>query len=543
MQDSSNPDQRVFDYVIVGAGSAGCVLANRLTEDPSIQVLLLEAGDWDTQFFYKIALGFHNHRYPDADWGYISEPEPQLEGRKLQLLRGKVLGGSSTVNGMLYSRGHPGDYDEWQQMGCDGWSYADVLPYFKRSERSWRGEGPYHGGGGAMHVSKIDTRKLLYDPVAQAAARLGYPITDDHHGEQPEGFGIGETTTGRGRRSSASRAFLYPIKARRNLTLETGAHARKILLKGVRAVGIEYERDGTRRSVGARREVILCGGAYNSPQLLMLSGIGPAAELNAIGIQPVRDVPGVGRNLSEHASCYVEYAARGRTLLSELRFDKIAIAMARWWLFGSGLLASQGTSCHALIRTLPELTRPDIQLFFNPIRLDARVWFPGVRAAQEDTLAAIIILLHPESRGSLSLRSADPAVPPRIQVNLLSQQNDIDTLTRGLRAARQVYATPPLADLVAGEINPGSQTQSAPALTSYLRKMAGISHHPVGTCSMGRGAMAVVDPQLRVHGLEGLRVADASVMPTIPGGNTNAPSIMIGEKAADLIRSDRPANF
>ncbi|MDB5717611.1 MAG: choline dehydrogenase, partial [Sphingomonas bacterium] len=292
-----------YDYVIVGAGSAGCVIANRLTEDPDVSVLLLEAGGRDTQFFYRLALGFHSWRYPQTNWSYVGEPEPHLNGRTLPIPRGKVLGGSSTINAMLYSRGHPRDYDLWRQMGCDGWSFADVLPYFRRSETNWRGETKYHGGSGPLQVSRINTERVLHEPVMAAARQLGYPITDDHHGALPEGFGGGDITADkRGRRSSAARAYLHPILSRPNLTVEVQAHSSRILFEGDRAIGIDYRQDGAIKTAHATREVILCGGVYNSPQLLMLSGIGPADHLRDMGIEPRVDLPGVGRNLSEHAA-------------------------------------------------------------------------------------------------------------------------------------------------------------------------------------------------------------------------------------------------
>jgi len=527
-----------FDYVIVGAGSAGCVIANRLTEDPNVSVLLLEAGGRDNQFFYKLALGFHSWRYPETDWAYQSEPEPHLNGRRILLPRGKVLGGSSTINGMLYSRGHPGDYDHWRQMGCEGWGYADVLPYFKRAETNWRGEGPYHGGSGPLQVGRIDTRKLLHEPVMEAAARLGYPTVDDHHGRVHEGFGPGDTTTTpRGRRSSASRAYLDPIRGRPNLTIATGAHATRLILKDRIAKGVEYAQGGQRHSVEAAREVILAGGVYNTPQLLMLSGIGPADHLRDVGIEPVLDLPGVGRNLSEHAGYWLEFDTKEPiTLLNELRFDKLAVSLVRWGLFGTGVLASQSNSAHAEIRSLPGLEQPDLQIYFNPVRADAKPWFPGIGKRQEHRVTAVVCLLRPDSRGWMELRSADPAEKPRITLNLMSTRRDADTLVRGVKLVRELYATEPLAGLIAREVTPGPSVATDEEIDAYLRNMLIVTHHSVGTCAMGVGSHSVVDPHLRVRGIAGLRVCDASIMPTVPGGNTNAPSIMVGEKAADLIR-------
>ncbi|MEH3107370.1 MAG: GMC family oxidoreductase N-terminal domain-containing protein [Sphingomonas fennica] len=530
-----------YDYVIVGAGSAGCVIAARLTEDPAVSVLLLEAGGRDRQFFYRLALGFHSWRYPHTSWNYLSEPEPHLNGRRLPLPRGKVLGGSSTINAMLYSRGHPADYDLWRQMGCEGWGYADVLPYFRRSETNWRGEGPYHGGSGPLQVGRIDTRRLLHDPVMAAAKARGYPIVDDHHAAEHEGFGPGDTTTTkRGRRSSAARAYLHPAMRRPNLTVVTEARADRIAFAGKRATGVHYSTPAGPAFAEAGREVILSGGVYNSPQLLMLSGIGPADHLRETGIEPIADLPGVGRNISEHAAYWLDFKANGPvSFLSELRADKVALATLQWALFGRGLLASQANSAHAEIRSREGLAQPDLQIYFNPVRPDAKPWFPGIVARQEDRLNCVVCLLSPDSRGWMELASADPADKPKITLNLLSTPRDVAVLVRSVRMMRDLYATPPLRDLIAEELTPGRAVESDAEIEAFLRANLITTHHSVGTCRMGHDAEAVVDPALRVRGFEGLRVCDASIMPTVPGGNTNAPSIMVGEKAADLIRGQR----
>jgi choline dehydrogenase len=532
----SGGNLNTYDYIIVGAGSAGCVIANRLTADANVSVLLLEAGGWDTQLLMKMPLGAHMMHYPELNWGYMSEPIPAT-GRPLPLPRGKAVGGSSHVNAMTYSRGHPKDYDQWRQMGCEGWSYAEVLPYFRRSERSWRGEDKFHGGSGELVVNRTDLRGRLYDETVAAAKSLGYQESPDLHGEMSEGFSIPEFTAGKGRRASTARAFIHPIRHRPNLAIETGAFTTRVAVEDGRATGVEYLQNGEAKAARAKREVILCGGAYNSPHLLMLSGIGPVDVLRDVGIEPLLELPGVGRNLSEHASFFIHYRTKAQiSLLRHLRWDKLAANMANWYLFGKGPFADQATTCHAQVRTRDELERPDIQLFFNPARLDSKPWFPVIRPAQEDQINAIMILLHPDSRGWMTLRSADPKDPPRIFLNILSEQSDIDALVRGLRVARKVFETPPLSDLLDAEIAPGKQVESDEDLIKYLRAAAMVSHHPVGTCKMGHDDMAVVDPQLRLRGVEGLRVCDASIMPTVPGGNTNAPSIMVGEKAADLIR-------
>ena len=525
-----------FDYVIVGAGSAGAVIANRLTADPKVSVLLLEAGEWSGELLMKMPLGAHLMRHPHLSWGYMSEEIPFL-GRPLPLPRGKAVGGSSVVNAMAYSRGHAKDYDQWRQMGCEGWGYADVLPYFRRSERSWRGEDKYHGGSGEMGVSRGGIPGRLYEETVAAAKALGYQESPDLHGDIPEGFSIPEFTHWKGRRASTAEAFLKPIRRRPNLTIRTGALANRLIFEGKRAVGVEYAHDSQVKTARASREVVLCGGTYNSPQLLMLSGIGPAEALREVGIEPVLDAPGVGRNLSEHASFFIAYRTkRPISLLRHLRWDRLVVNLAHWWFLGGGPFSVQATTAHAQVRTRPELERPDVQIFFNPSRMDARPWFPGLQPMQEDQINALAVLLHPDSRGWMTLRSADPRDPPKIFLNLFAERSDVETIVKGLRIARQVFQTGPLAGLVAEEIMPGMQVQTDAQFEAYLKQVCLVSHHPVGTCKMGHDPMSVVDPQLRVHGVEGLRVADASIMPTVPGGNTNAPAIMVGEKAADLIR-------
>jgi choline dehydrogenase len=454
------------------------------------------------------------------------------------LPRGKVHGGSSSVNGMFYMRGHSLDYDTWRQMGCTGWSYADVLPYFKRAETSWRGAGPYHGGDGPLHVVPVATGKVLYDTLMRTAAPAGYDVSDDLSGPVQEGFALGELTIDpRGRRASTARAYLRPALRRPNLTVVSDALTTRVLLEGKRAVGVEYRKDGALREARAGGEVILCGGSYNSPQLLMLSGIGPAEDLRAVGIEPVVDLPGVGRNLSEHPMLWTEFEAKQPiTLLNALRLDRAVLSVMRWAVTGAGAFASQINSCNIVIRTRQDLAQPDIQLMANPIRMDARLWFPGFGQRQAHLFSVGVVQLHPHSRGWVALRSADPADKPMITMNLLSHPEDYAVIRRGIRAARHIYRTPPQGDLTGKELLPGEDLQSDDELDAFIRDNLRVTQHPVGTCSMGIGPEAVVDPELRVRGVEGLRVADASIMPTVPGGNTNAPAIMVGEKAADLIR-------
>lgn len=534
------------DYVVVGAGSAGCAVAARLSEDPSVRVVLLEAGGPDGQFLIRMPLGFLRALFnPAYSWGYRSEPEEALDNRVMWMPRGRMLGGSSSVNGMFYMRGHSRDYDGWRDAGCPGWGYADVLPYFKRMETSWRGAGPWHGGNGPLPVQAIDTSRLLHEPLMATAAANGYRALDDLHGEHEEGFAKGEATIDRrGRRANTSQAYLKSAAGRPNLRIVTGALATRVLFSGTQAVGVEFREGGELCEARATREVVLCGGAFNSPHLLMLSGIGPAEELQRHGIAVRVDAPGVGRNLSEHPRVPVEFATREPiTFLNELRMDRAILSVLRWFVGAGGAFASQLNSCNIVVRTRNDLDRPDIQLMCNPVRMDARLWWPW-QAAQEHRITADVVLLHPEARGHLSLRSADPGETPRVHLNLFRSEADFATAWRGMQLARRIYATEPMASLVARETAPGPLVNDRASFDAYVRRTAGITQHPVGTCRMGSDTAAVVDPLLRVRGVEGLRVADASIMPTVPGGNTNAASIMVGELASDLLRGRKlPPEF
>jgi choline dehydrogenase len=532
-----------FDYVIVGAGTAGCVLAARLSAETDRSVLLLEAGGPDDHFLLRMPLGFLRALFrPEFSWGYFSEPEPNLDGRRVWLPRGKVLGGSGSINGMFHMRGHSRDFDAWRDLGCAGWGHRDVLPYFRRLENSWRGAGPYHGDSGPLPVRPIDTAKLLHEPLMRTAVAAGFNVTDDLHGPLEEGFARGEVNIDRhGRRASTSRAYLHPVLGRDNLSVQTRALTTRVLFDQERAVGVEYVHNGHVRRACAEREVILCGGTYNSPQLLMLSGVGPAAQLRRHGIAPVLDLPGVGANLSEHPHVPMEFAARRPvTYLNELRFDRVVASVAQWALFGTGALANQINSCNVVIRTRPDLAQPDVQLMCNPVRMDAKIWFPGISVRQEDRITAGVVVLHQKSRGRVSLRSANASDLPRIFLNLFEHPDDLETAKRGIEAARHIYRTPPQADLVARETSPGAALKTDAELNAYIRATASVTQHPVGTCAMGVGPDAVVTPELRVHGLTGLRVVDASIMPTIVGANTNAAVVMIAEKASDMILGIAP---
>ena len=520
--------------MIVGAGSAGCVLAARLTEDSRTRVLLLEAGGGADHFLVRMPLGMMKAMLkPELTWRMMTEPEPTLTGRRLFLPRGRLLGGSSSINGMVYMRGHSADYDRWAQKGARGWSHAEVLPYFRRMERSWRGTDNY-GSSGPLAVTKNNTDFLLHDELMQAVRNAGLPVTEDIHAGDEEGASLVELTIDeKGRRASTYEAYLKPAMQRPNLAVVTNALTRKILVEDGRATGVEYEVGGEIRTAKAIREVILSGGTYNSPQLLMLSGIGPAEHLAERGIAVVHDLPGIGRNLAEHPRVPLEFEASGPiTFVNQLRFDRAARAVIQWYLLGTGPFARQLNSANPMLRTDLRLAQPDIQLFSNPVKLSAHLWFPGVVKSPEHAFSADVILLHPQARGHVTLKSADPRDLPAIQLNLFDNEADFATARAGLRLARRIYGTEPMAGLIERETIPGAEVQSDEAIDAHIRATAATTQHPVGTCAIG----PVVDPELRVHGIAGLRVVDASVMPDVPGGNTNGPTIMIAEKASDLIR-------
>jgi choline dehydrogenase/4-pyridoxate dehydrogenase len=536
-----------FDYVIIGAGSAGCTLANRLSADPDARVLVLEAGGWDRHPFVKLPLGWGRVLLDRIyDWGYDGEPQDTMAGRRIECARGKVVGGSSTINAMAYVRGNRGDYDRWASYGLRGWSYDEVLPYFRRQE-SWQGgASAYRGGDGPLATRKARYEDPLVDAYLQAASATGHALNDDYNGERQDGFARMQMTIRNGWRESAATAYLHPVLSRKNLAVAVRAQVTRIVLEGARAAGVDYLQDGQRRTVRAEREVILCGGAINSPQVLMLSGIGDPQALAAHGIPVTVPLPGVGQNLQDHAAALLIYARADESpLLRNMRADRLAVGLAQAVALGRGFMTELPGGITGFVKTDPSKPMPDIQLLFIAGSLAAAPWLPPFRKPFADSFACRIVLLRPESRGSIMLASSDPLAHPRIRQGLLSTANDWKTLRDGIAAFRELAHRPELEPFVAREIGPGPDVTSDAQIEAYTRRTAVTAHHPAGTCKMGAAddPMAVVDDALRVRGTEGLRVVDASVFPDLVGGNINAPVIMIAERAADLIRTSPHTKF
>lgn len=521
-----------YDYVIVGAGSAGCALAARLTEDRDKRVLLIEAGANDRSPKIKIPAAFAQQFQTKLDWNYHTDPEPGCEGRQLYVPRGKSLGGSSSMNAMLYVRGCAADYDGWAAAGCEGWSWEEVLPYFKRSEHREGEPSEHHGAGGTLNVADSTSPQKLTELMIDAARANDFPLDPDYNDGEPDGVCRVQTTQKRGKRWSAADAFLRPARSRPNLSVLTRAQVLGLVTEGERVRGVHYAkgRGGTTAIATAGEAVILCAGAIGSPQLLMLSGIGPADQLAALGIDPVLDLPGVGANLQDHP--YV--VGIWQSLVEESLLDaEKPRALVDFLLRGEGPLTSTVAEAFLWTRADREATAPDLQFHLAPAYFVAN----GFEESDEHSITVGPVLVAPKSRGRISLRSADPRAKPSILGNHLTEQSDVDALVYGIKLARELVATEPLASATGREVYPGPDARSDEELATDARRRVELLYHPVGTCSMGTGEEAVVDPELRVRGLQGLRVIDASVMPTITRGNTNAPTYMIAEKGADLIKA------
>ncbi len=531
-----------FDYIIIGAGSAGCVLANRLTGDGRKRVLLLEAGGRDINPWIHVPVGYFKTMHnPNTDWCYKTEPDAGLNGRSIDWPRGKTLGGSSSINGLIYIRGQHQDYDHWRQLGNTGWSYTDVLPYFKRSEHQERGEDQFHGINGELWVTNIRARRDVCDAFIAAAVELGIPRTDDFNGQRQEGAGYFQLTSRKGLRCSAATAFLNPAKGRRNLEIITHAHVESLLFNNtddpLKVTGVRYsvQRRPQEACLQPGGELILSAGAIGSPQILQLSGIGPGDLLHEHGIEVRKDMPGVGENLQDHLQIRMIYEVNVPTLNDEINnfFRRMLIGMD-YVSRRKGPMAMGASQVCIFCKTRGELETPDIQFHFQPLSADK----PGIEMHRFSGITSSVCQLRPESRGRIIIQSPDPHVYPKIQPNYLSDPLDRETAIRAMRLSRRLVKTRALSPFIVAERIPGERTETDEDLLEAARNISQTIYHPTSTCKMGREPLAVVDERLRVHGVRGLRVADASIMPTICSGNTNAPVIMIGEKASDMILED-----
>jgi choline dehydrogenase len=523
----------MYDFVIVGGGSAGCVLANRLSSDPTIKVLLLEAGVRDRSPFIHMPAGYLRLMITgQVDWGYHTIPQQHAGGRSFYWPRGKVLGGSSSINGMVYMRGHATDFDHWAQLGNTGWSYADVLPYFKRAEHWEGGESDFRGGSGPLGTIGVTEFHPLAKAWIEAGVEAGYPRNPDVNGAEQEGFGALQSTIVNGRRASAAVCYLRPAEGRSNLTIITEAHASRIVVEGRRATGIEYVRRGKRETVRAAREVILSGGAINSPQLLQLSGIGDPDHLRPLGITVTHALKGVGQNLSDHVAVTMrQLCTQPISLLRNMHPVAAARSLAQYAMFKTGPAAHPGIQAVAFVKSRSELVAPDLQFHFIMILYADH----GREIYKQHGFQPLINVSRPESVGSVMIRSSDLREAPAIDPNYLASQGDVTTLRDGIKIGRDIIAQHAFDPYRGAELDPGPAVRTDAEIDEYVRRTCHTQYHPVGSCKMGIDPLAVVDPELRVRGLDGLRVVDASVMPVMVSANTNAATIMIAEKASDLI--------